>query len=136
MNIYYLKGAVFYPLSFFLAVLPIAVMFISREESDAVQNTFLIHLFSVCILLTFPIYVLSIDFGRWIYITAMSLMFITIPLLYKAKPRPLTPRHVSLSVAGFVFVVVYASTWSFPVWNGQGLRVGFLWRILSELYNF
>ena len=130
-----LKVGLLYPLSFFLAVLPIAVMLISNRGSDTVQirGVFLIPLFSACILFTIPLYFLGIDFGRWIYVTSMSLMLITIPLLHKAHPKPVTSQHVRVSITGVLFIGIYASTWAVPHCCGPGLSFGggLLGRILQ-----
>jgi hypothetical protein len=127
---YYL---IYYPLAAALALAPIALMAVSANERRQLPT--FVTITGICIVATLPLYVLGADWGRWIYVTTMSILFLSVPLLEKAGPA--TTLKVSWrTIALTAMIVIYGSTWSIKHCCEAGLAGGLMQKHLIELLSW
>ena len=125
-----------FPISFTLSLIPL-VFFITKGHNK-IQFTSR-HKFALiaCIISTIPIYILGFDYGRWIYITSVSIMLVMTPFLSFYSETSKTQHKDNLSWSGLLFVALYSLTWSVPLlgtYMSHGISAGLGWKVIKVLF--
>ena len=95
---------------------------ISKQNKDIFFGKNPLFIFLLLFLLTGPVYIIGLDWGRYIYISYSCCFFITI-FCFKEK---LLISNYDLKLKKYLFlllVIVYSFTWTFPFYNANNLKL-------------
>ncbi len=106
-----------YPLLFFLAILPVLLI---GNISRVMKIWFLVGF-----VFLLPLYVLAVDWGRWIHIYIFFVFFTLLTIASSSKLRLYQPP--------IYLVVIYLSFWSVPHCSG-GIKIGLAGKIITGLF--
>ena len=96
----------------------------------------------VLFILSIPVFVLAIDWGRYISISYSSTFFIYIYLIkkniinFKKKNNLLEFRNIRLFI---VFIIIYSFSWTFPFYHAKNFKLTFkkpLYLLYNKLINY
>ena len=94
---------------------------ISKQNKDIFFGKNPLFIFLLLFLFTGPVYIIGLDWGRYIYISYSCIFFITI-FCFKEK---LLISNYDLKLKKYLFfllVIVYSFTWTFPFYNANNLK--------------
>ena len=107
---------------FFFLGLKIYNSKISSQNKDIFFGRNPLFIFLLLFLFTGPVYIIGLDWGRYIYISYSCCFFITI-FCFKEK---LLISNYDLKLKKYLFillVIVYSFTWTFPFYNANNLKL-------------
>ena len=129
-----------YSLSLFLVFVFISIkLYFSKFKSENnfldVLNQFVIFL--LLFVFTIPIYVVGIDWGRYISMSFFSTYFIYIYLIKQRMilfnfKKPFLKKKISKNLF-FIFVFIYAFTWTFPFYGANSFKLTLKKPLVSAL---
>ena len=129
-----------YSLSLFLVFVFISIkLYFSKFKSENnfldVLNPFVIFL--ILFVFTIPIYVVGIDWGRYISMSFFSTYFIYIYLIKQKMiffnyKNYFLKKIISKNLF-FIFVFIYAFTWTFPFYGANSFKLTFKKPLISAL---
>ena len=129
-----------YSLSLFLVFVFISIkLYFSKFKSENnfldVLNPFVIFL--LLFVFTIPIYVVGIDWGRYISMSFFSTYFIYIYLIKQKmiffnSKNSFLKKKISKNLF-FIFVFIYAFTWTFPFYGANSFKLTFKKPLISAL---
>ena len=129
-----------YSLSLFLVFVFISIkLYFSKFKSEnnflGVLNPFVIFL--LLFVFTIPIYVVGIDWGRYISMSFFSTYFIYIYLIKQKMisfnfKNSFLKKKISKNLF-FIFVFIYAFTWTFPFYGANSFKLTFKKPLISAL---
>lgn len=124
-----------YILSFFLVNIFLAVKLFKSKynfSNKYLNNINPIIPFICLFILTFPVYILGLDWGRYIYISYSCSFFI----LYYLLKNNLIVSNFSLKIKKslfFLFIFFYSFMWTFPFYNAENFKLTLKKPIISIL---
>ena len=114
-----------YLLSFFLVNIFLAIKLFKSNfnfNNKVLDNINPIIPFLILFILTFPVYILGLDWGRYIYISYSCSFFI----LYYLLKNGLIISSYSLKIKDSFFVLfifLYSFMWTFPFYNAESFKL-------------
>lgn len=130
----YLFGHLLYIVSFSLQVLFAAYYMKARRfESKEIKKIF--FYFTVCLLLAVPLYLIAVDFGRWLYSQFIFLFILIISLLPKAEIESRNLFRISPKEMIFISIVILSIIIYRVPSCYSGIQMGLPLRFFLSLIN-
>lgn len=130
----YLSGYLLYLISFSLQVL-FAVYYMKIRRFENKDKKKIIFSFVVCLLLAIPLYLIAIDFGRWLYSHFIFLFIFIISLLPKAEIERQFFFRITQKEIIFVSVVIFSVIiYRVPSYY-NGIQIGLPLKWMMGSYN-
>jgi hypothetical protein len=102
-----------YPGLFLLSFLPMLLLYF--QEPDQSYKQLFLTCVGLCMIATVPIYVLGIDWGRWVHITAISALLLSVALISPLQTKPSgPPRRLGAASISAALALVYFLCWALP----------------------
>lgn len=130
----YLSGHLLYIVSFALQVL-FAIYYMKTRFFENKEIKKIFFAFIVCLLLVIPLYLIAIDFGRWLYSQFIFLFILIISLLPNVEIERKNMFRISPKEMVFISIVIFSIIiYRVPSYY-SGIQIGLPLRWMMGSYN-